>query len=82
MVGVDLEFVDCDFWVDSGHVFIGPGEAIVVLREELDECEPEVQAEPCSDLHFVVWIVWMDADIVEFVYARPIWIWLVDRGRL
>jgi len=53
-----------------------------MLREEFDECEPEFQAEPCSDLHFVVWIVWMDADIVEFVYARPIQIWLVDRGRL
>ena len=41
MVGVDLEFVHCYLWVDSNHVLVGPSKAIVVLLEEIDECEPE-----------------------------------------
>ena len=44
MVGVDLESVHCYLWVDSSHVLVGPSKAIVVLLEELDECEPELGA--------------------------------------
>ena len=42
MVGVDLESVHCYVWVDSCHVLVGPSKAIVVLLEELDECELEL----------------------------------------
>ena len=49
---------------------MGPSKAIVVLFEELDECEPELCAESCPDLDFVVRIVGVDADVVEFIYAR------------
>ena len=56
-------------WVNSCHVLVGPSEAIVVLLEEFDECEPKLVAKACSNLNFVIWIVGMDADIVEFIYA-------------
>ena len=72
MVGVDLEYVDRYVWIDSCHVLVGLGEAIVVLCEEFDECEPELYTEACPDLDFVLRIVGMDVDIVEFVYA-----WLI-----
>ena len=61
---------------------MGPSEAIVVLLEELDECEPELCAEACPNLDFVVQIVGMDANIVEFVYARLIRLRMFNRGRL
>ena len=44
MVEVDLESVHCYVWVDSCHVLVGPSKAIVVLREEFNECEPELSA--------------------------------------
>ena len=46
---------------------MGPSKAIVVLRQELDEYEPELCAESCPDLDFVVWLVEVDADVVEFI---------------
>ena len=69
MVGVDLESVDRYVWVDSCHVLVGPCKAIMVLREEFDECETELCTEECLDLDFVVQIVGMNADVVKFVYA-------------
>ena len=72
MVGVDLEPMYCYVWVNSNHVLVGPSKTIVVLLEELDECESELGAEACSNLDFMVWIVGMDADVVKLVYA-----WLV-----
>ena len=72
MVGVDLEFVHCYVWVDSCHVLMGPSKAIVVLLEELDECESELCAEACPNLDFVVRIMGVDIDVVEFIYA-----WLI-----
>ena len=47
---------------------MGPIIAIVVLLEELNECEAEFYAEACSNLNLVVWIR-VDADVVEFIYA-------------
>ena len=61
---------------------MGPSKAIVVLREELDECEPELCTEACPNLDFEVRIVGMDADIVKFIYARLIRLWMLSRGRL
>ena len=46
---------------------MGPSEAILVLRKEFDEYELELCTEACPDLEFVVWIVRMDADVVEFI---------------
>ena len=82
MVGVDLESMHCYVWVDSCHVLVGPSKEIVVLSKECDECEPELCTEACSNLDFVVRIVGMDADIVEFVYARLIQLRMLSRGRL
>ena len=67
MVGVDLESVHGYVWVDSCHVLMGPSKAILVLLEELDECEPELCTEVCPDLDFVVRIVGIDADVIEFI---------------
>ena len=53
MVGVDLESVYCYLWVDSSHVLVGLSEAIVVLLEDLDECEVEFRAEVAS-----IWTLW------------------------
>ena len=69
MVGVDLESVHCYVWVDSCHVLVGPSKLIVVLLEELYECELELCAEVCSNLDFVVQKMGVDTDVVEFVYA-------------
>ena len=82
MVGVDLESVHCDGWIDSCHVLVGPGETNVVLHQEFDECEPELGAESCPDLDFVVWIVRMDADVVEFIDARSVRLRRCIRSRL
>ena len=82
MVGVDLESVHCYVWVDSCHVLVRPGKAIVVLHEELDECEPELCAESCPNLDFVVRIVRVDADVVEFIYARLVRLRMLIRSRL
>ena len=82
MVGVDLEYVYCYVWVDSCHVLVGPSKTILVLLEELDECEPELRAEVCSNLNFVVQIVGVDADVVKFVYALLIQLRMLSRGRL
>ena len=82
MVGVNLEPVYRYFRVNSCYVFVGPSKAIVVLLEELDECESELCAEACPNLDFVVQIVGMDADIVEFVYARLIQLLMLSRGKL
>ena len=72
MVGVDLESMHCYLWVDSSHVLVGQSKAIVVLLEELDECEAEFEAEACSNLDLVVRVIGMNVDIVEFIYA-----WLI-----
>ena len=69
MVGVDLEPMHCYVGVDSCHVLVGPSKATVVLSQELDECELELCVESCPDLDFVVRIVGVDADVVEFIYA-------------
>ena len=61
---------------------MGPSKAIVVLLEEFDECEPKLCAEACPNLDFVVWIVGMDADVVEFVYSLLIRLRMLSRGRL
>ena len=79
MVGVDLESMHCYVWVDSCHVLVGPNKTIVVLREEFDECESELGTEACPNLDFVVRIVGMDADVIEFVYAR---LRMLSRGGL
>ena len=49
---------------------MGPSKAIVVLSEECDECKPELCTKACPNLDFVVRIVGMDADVIEFIYAR------------
>ena len=82
MVGVDLEHVYRYFRVNSDHVFVRPSKAIVVLLEELDECKAEFRVEACSNLDFVIKIIGMDANVVEFVYARLIWLRMLSRGRL
>ena len=82
MVGVGLESVYCYVWVDSCHVLVGPRKAIVVLREELNEYEPELCAESCPDLDFVVRIVGVDADVIEFIYARLVRLRMLIRSRL
>ena len=48
---------------------MGPSKAIMVLLKELDEYEAEFRAEECSNWDLVVWVVGMDADIIEFIYA-------------
>ena len=82
MVGVNLESVYYHLWVNSSHVLIGPSRAIVVLLEELDECEVEFGAEALSNLDLVVRVIGMNADIVEFISARLIRLWMFSRGRL
>ena len=82
MVRVYLEPMHRYFRVDSSHVFVRPSEAIVVLLEELDECKVEFRAKVCSNLNFVVWVVGVDVDIIEFIYARLIRFWELSRGRL
>ncbi len=82
MVGVDLESVHCYVRVDSCHVLVGPSEAIVVLLEELDEREPKLCAEAGPNLDFVVRIVGVDADVVEFIYARLVRLRILIRSRL
>ena len=77
MVGVDLEYVDRYVWIDSCHVLVGPGEAIVVLCEEFDECEPELYTEACPSLDFIVRIVRIDTDVVDFIYARLVQLWML-----
>lgn len=42
MVEVDLESVYYYVWVDSSYVLVGLSKVIVVLLEELDECEPDL----------------------------------------
>ena len=69
MVRVDLESVHRYVWIDSCHVLVGPGETTVVLHQELDEYEPELCAESRPDLDFVVRIVGVDANVVEFIYS-------------
>ncbi len=61
---------------------MGPSKAIVVLPEEVNECEAKFWAEACSDLDLVVQVSRMDADVVEFVYSRLVWLWKRSRGRL
>ena len=82
MVGVDLELVYGYFRINSGHVFVRPSEAIMVLLEELNECTVEFRAEACSNLDLVVWVVGMDADIIEFIYAWLIGLQMLNQGRL
>ena len=54
----------------------------MVLSQELDECEPELCAESCPDLDFVVRIVGVDADVIEFIYARFVRLRMLIRSRL
>ena len=70
MVWVNLEPMYCYVRVDSSHIFVRPSEAIMVLLEELDECKAQLEAEACSDLDFVIWKVWMDANIIKFIYTQ------------
>ena len=82
MVGVDLESMDSFLWIDSCHVLVGPSKPIVVLREELDECEPKLCTEACPNLDFVVRIVGMDVNVVEFIYARLVRLRMLIQSRL
>ena len=82
MVGVDLESVYCYLLVDFGHALVGPSKAILVLLEELDEYERGLCAKACSNLDFVVRIMGVDTDVVEFVYAWLIWLWMLSRGKM
>ena len=82
LVGVNLESVYYYVWVDSSYVLVGPSKAIMVLLEELDECEPELCTEACPNLDFVVRIVGMDANVVEFIYARLVRLRMLIRSRL
>ena len=77
-----MELVYCYFRVNSGHVFVRPSEAIVVLLEEFNECKAKFRAEACSNLDFVVWVVFMDTYIIEFFYARLVELLMLNRGRL
>ena len=54
----------------------------MVLREELEECEPELCTKACPNLDFVVRIVRMDANVVKFVYAWLVRLWMLSRSRL
>ena len=82
MVRLNLESVYRYVWFDSSNVLVGPSKAIVVLLEELDECEPELCAEACPNLDFVVRIVGMDANVIEFVYARLVRLRMLIQSRL
>ena len=82
MVGVDLESVYYYVWVDSSHILVGPIKAIVVLLEELDECEAEFGAEVHPYLDFVVRVIKMNTYIIEFIYARMIQLQMLSQGRL
>ena len=81
-VGVNLESVDRYVWVDSCHVLVEPSKAIVVMHEELDEYKPELLTEVCPNLDFVVRVVGMNVDAVEFIYARLIQLRMLSWGRL
>ena len=54
----------------------------MVLYEEFDEYELELCTEVCPNLDFVVRIVGMDADVVEFIYARLVRLQMLIRSRL
>ena len=54
----------------------------MVLLEELDECELELCVEACPNLDFVVWIMGVDTDVVEFIYAQLIWLRMLSQGTL
>ena len=82
MVVVDLEPMYFYFRVNSGHIFVRPSKAILVLLEELAECKAEFGAEVCSNLDLMVRVVGMDADIVKLVYARLIRLRMLNQGRL
>ena len=82
MVGVDLESVYCYLLVDFGHALVGPSKAILVLLEELDECESEFGVEAHSNLVLVVQVIGMNADIVELIYTQMIRLRMLNRGRL
>ena len=82
MVRINLEFVYCYIRTDSSHVLMGPSKAIMVLLEELNECEAEVRAEACSNLDFMVWVVGVDANSVKFVFAWMIRLYMLSKGRL
>ena len=72
MVRVDLELVYYYIWVDSGHVLVGPSKAVVMLLEKLNECKAEVGSKTCANLDLVIQKVWVDADIIQLIYARLI----------
>ena len=57
-------------------------EAIVVLSEELDECEVDFRAEACFNLDLMIWIVRMDAHIIKLVYAPLIRLRVLSQGKL
>ena len=65
MVVVVMESVYCYVWVDSNHVLVGPSKAIMVLLEELDECEADFRVDAHSNLDLVVRVIGMDVDIVS-----------------
>ena len=75
-VMVNLEPIYRYFRIDSGHVSMRPSEAIVVLLKELDEGKVEFRVDACSTLDLVVLVVGMDADIIVFVYAWLIGLWV------
>ena len=46
------------------------------------QSKAEFRAEVCSNLDLVVWVVFMDADIIKFVYARLVELLMLSQGRL
>ena len=82
MVRVNLESMHRYPWVDSSHVPVGPSKAIVVLLEELDECEAKFRAEVHSNLDLGVWVIGMNPDIIEFIYAQLIQLQMLSWGKL
>ena len=69
MVKVELELVNHNILVDTSHVHVGPGKAVMVMLEELDECRAKVKYESSANMNLVIWKVWIDRDIIQFVYA-------------
>ena len=58
--------VETDLGIDSGHVRIGPSEAILVLGQECYQLALQIWAKIISDEEFPVWLVWVNLDGFEF----------------
>ena len=54
MVRVNLELVYYYIMADSGHVFVGPSKAVMMLLEKLNEWKAEVRPEVHANLDLVI----------------------------